>query len=251
MMPTSSLHVTGVRVDGVTMSETLEQIERFIAEGKPRRIVTVNLEYLRHARSSPGFREALKAADLAVADGMPLLWASRLFRHSLPERITGVDLTEQCARLAAEKGYRLFLLGAGPGVAQSAAQTFRRRYPKLQVVSCYTPPIGDFSPEEEERMCQAIAAARPDILLVALPTPRQELWNHANAQRWNVPVVIGVGAAFDMLSGEIARAPMWMRRCGLEWSFRLAIEPRRLWKRYLIHDTAVVLRILRSRGAPP
>jgi N-acetylglucosaminyldiphosphoundecaprenol N-acetyl-beta-D-mannosaminyltransferase len=146
MMPNFSFRVTGVRVDGVSMRQTLEHIERFIAEGRPRRVVTVNLEYLRHARSSPGFREALEAADLAVADGMPLLWASRLFRHPLPERITGVDLAEQCARLAAEKGYRLFLLGAGPGVAQSAAQTFRRRYPGLPAVGCYTPPIGEFSP---------------------------------------------------------------------------------------------------------
>lgn len=251
MMTNDSFRVTDVRIDSVSMRETLEHIERFIAEGKPRRIVTVNLEYLRHARSTPGFREALDAADLAVADGVPLLWASRLFRRPLPERIAGVDLAEQCARLAAEKGYRLFLLGAGPGVAQSAAQTFRRRFPGLQAVSCYTPPIGDFSPEDEERMRQAIAAAKPDILLVALPTPRQELWNHANAQRWNVPVVIGVGAAFDMLSGEIARAPMWMQQHGLEWAFRLAMEPRRLWKRYLLHDTAVVLRILVSRVGPP
>jgi len=251
MMPNDSFRVTDVRIDSVSMRETLEHIERFIAEGKPRRIVTVNLEYLRYARSTPGFREALDAADLAVADGMPLLWASRLFRRPLPERIAGVDLAEQCARLAAEKGYRLFLLGAGPGVAQSAAQTFRRRFPGLQAVSCYTPPIGDFSPEDEERMRRAIAAAKPDILLVALPTPRQELWNYANAQRWNVPVVIGVGAAFDMLSGEIARAPMWMQRHGLEWAFRLAMEPRRLWKRYLLHDTAVVLRILVSRVGPP
>jgi len=251
MMPKNSLRVTGVRVDSVTLRETLHHIERFIAEGKPRRIVTVNLEYLRHARSSPGFREALEAADLAVADGMPLLWASRLFRRRLPERIAGVDLAEQCARLAAEKGYRLFLLGAGPGVAQSTAKVLRERYPGLTVVGCYTPPIGDFSPEEEERIRQAIAVAKPDILLVALPTPRQELWNYANARRWNVPVVIGVGAAFDMLSGEVSRAPMWMRRRGLEWSFRLVMEPRRLWKRYLLHDTAVVLRILVSRVGPP
>lgn len=251
MMLNHSFRLTGVRVDSVSMRETLQHIERFIAEGKPRRIVTVNLDYLRYARSTPGFREALEAADLAVADGVPLLWASRLFRHPLPERIAGVDLAEQCARLAAEKGYRLFLLGAGPGVAQSTAHTLGRRYPGLSVVGSYTPPIGDFSPEEEERMREAIAVAKPDILLVALATPRQELWNHANAQRRNVPVVIGVGAAFDMLSGEVARAPMWMRRCGLEWSFRLVIEPRRLWKRYLLHDTAVVLRILVSRVGPP
>ncbi len=249
MVSDSYFDVCGVRIDGVSSRETLERIERFIADGKPHRIVTVNLDYLRHARSTPGFREALAAADLAVVDGVPLVWLSRLFRRPLPERIAGVDLAEECARLAAEKGLRLFLLGAGPGVAQAAARSLRERYRGLEA-QCYTPPVGDFSPEEEERIQGAILTARPDILLVALSTPRQELWNCTNAQRWNVPVVIGVGAAFDMLSGGVGRAPMWMRRCSLEWAFRLALEPRRLWKRYLVHDSVVVLRILVSRVSP-
>jgi len=239
----------GVRIERVDMRETLDRLAQFIRDGTPHRIVTVNLEYLRHAHSDPRFREALDAADLAVADGMPLVWASRLFRRPLTERIAGVDLADHCARLAAAKGYRLFLLGAGPDVAQSTARVLQDRYPGLVVAGAYTPPLGEFSTEEERKIDAAIAAAEPDILLVALPTPRQELWNHANVRRWNVPVVIGVGAAFDMLSGEVARAPAWMQRSGFEWLFRLVREPRRLWKRYLIHDTAVLFRILKSRVA--
>ncbi|MGD0766538.1 MAG: WecB/TagA/CpsF family glycosyltransferase [Dehalococcoidia bacterium] len=246
----SSLEVLGVRVDRVGMDETLRCIERFIEEGTPHRIATVNLEYLRHARSCPGFREALDAADLALADGVPVLWASRLLGRPLKERVAGVELAERCARLAAAKGYRVFFLGAGPGVAQSAARVLRERYPGLEVAGAYSPPMGEFSEQEELRIFEAIAAAKPDILLVALPTPRMELWNHANAERWGVPVVIGVGAAFDMLSGEVPRAPRWMQKSGSEWLFRLFMEPRRLWKRYLVHDTAVMVRILISRIAP-
>jgi N-acetylglucosaminyldiphosphoundecaprenol N-acetyl-beta-D-mannosaminyltransferase len=249
MMSTESLRLGGVRVDRMSMPETLDRVDTFIAERVPHRIVTVNLDYLRHAHSHAGFSEALEAADLAVADGMPLVWASRLFGRPLKERIAGVDLADRCARLAATKGYRLFLLGAGPGVAQSTAGVLKERYPGLAIAGTYTPPEGEFSAEEERAIEMAIRAAAPDILLVALPTPRQELWNHANSRRWNVPVVIGVGAAFDMLSGEVRRAPGWMQRSGLEWLFRLVREPRRLWKRYLVHDTAALFRILKSRIA--
>jgi N-acetylglucosaminyldiphosphoundecaprenol N-acetyl-beta-D-mannosaminyltransferase len=248
-MSTESLRLGGVRVDRVDMRETLTRIEAFIAGRAPRRIVTVNLEYVRHAHNDPQFRAALDAADLAVADGMPLVWLSRLSGRPLRERIAGVDLADRLAALASRKGYSVFFLGAGPGVAQSTARALQERYPGLRVAGTYTPPLGEFSAEEQQKIDEAIAAARPDILLVALPTPRQELWNHANARRWNVPVVIGVGAAFDMLSGGIRRAPAWMRRSGLEWLFRLVREPRRLWKRYLVHDTAALIRILKSRTA--
>ena len=249
MTPTESLRLGSVRVDRVDMRETLERVEAFIGKRIPHRIVTVNLEYVRYAHSDPRFRGALDAADLAVADGMPLVWLSRLSGRPLRERIAGVDLADRCAWLASTKGYRVFFLGAGPGVAQSTADLLRQRYPGLIAAGTYTPPLGEFSAEEERRIDEAIASARPDILLVALPTPRQELWSHANARRWNVPVVIGVGAAFDMLSGGVRRAPAWMQRSGLEWLFRLVREPRRLWKRYLVHDTAALFRILTSRVA--
>jgi N-acetylglucosaminyldiphosphoundecaprenol N-acetyl-beta-D-mannosaminyltransferase len=246
MMPTEYLRLGGVRVDRVDMRETLARIETFIEERTPHRIVTVNLEYLRHAHDLH-FQAAPNAADIACRRRLPLVWLSRLYRHPLHERIAGVDLADRCAWLASTKGYRVFLLGAGPGVAQSTASVLSERYSGLDIAGTYTPPLEEFSAEEEARIDQAIASAQPDILLVALPTPRQELWNHANARRWNVPVVIGVGAAFDMLSGEVNRAPAWMQHSGLEWLFRLVREPRRLWKRYLVHDAAVLFQVLTSR----
>lgn len=245
-MASVSVNLLGVRVDSVDLAGTLQQIERFIGDGGARRVVTVNLEYIRHAVRSKEFAAALRAADLAVADGAPLVWASRLTPHPLKERVTGVDLADECAALAASRGYRLFLLGAGKGVAQAAAEALKERHGGLTIAGAYTPPVGDFSEEEEERICSRIRAAKPHILLVALPTPRQELWNHANVLKWNVPVTIGVGAAFDMLSGRRRRAPQWMQKRGMEWLFRLLLEPGRLWKRYLIYDTAVLLRLLLS-----
>ena len=242
-----SVNVVGVRVDRVDMAEAMAQVERFVVERGPHRVVTVNLEYLRHSLRIPAFLDALTSADLAVADGAPVVWACRLFGCRLSGRVTGVDLADRCAELAAARGYGLFLLGAGPGVAESTADILRGRYPDLRIVGTYTPPLGEFSEDEEGRISERIHEARPDILLVALPTPRQELWNHQRAREWGVPVTIGVGAAFDMLSGRVPRAPRWMQRRGLEWLFRLWREPRRLWKRYLIHDLLVLVRVLLSR----
>jgi N-acetylglucosaminyldiphosphoundecaprenol N-acetyl-beta-D-mannosaminyltransferase len=241
-----SLVVLGVRIDRVNMAQALTRIERFIEEGDSHRVVTVNLDTLRHSQRAQQFQEALNSADLAVADGAPLLWASRLFGKPLSERVTGVDMAERCAELAAAKGYRLFLLGAAPGVAQATARILTQKYPGLPVVETYTPPLGEFPPEEEERIAERLRRARPDVLLVALSTPRLELWNHRHAGEWGVPVTIGVGAAFDMLSGRVRRAPRWMQRAGLEWLFRLWLEPRRLWRRYLLHDLPVLAQLIRS-----
>ena len=242
-----TVNIRGVLIDRVDMGEALSRVDDFVRDGRPHRVVTVNLEYLRHSRKNERFRDALSSADLAVADGAPLVWASRLFGRPLPERVTGVDLADRCAELAAARGHRLFLLGAGPGVAEAAAQVLKERYPGLCIADTYTPPFGDFSDEEEQRIHEHIREASPDILLVGLPTPRQELWNHGHADDWGVPVTIGVGAAFDMISGVVPRAPRWMRRVGLEWLFRLIKEPGRLWKRYLLHDSVELARLLACR----
>lgn len=241
-----SLTVLGVRIDRVSMAQASAQIERFVSQGGAHRIVTVNLDYLRHSRRDQRFLDALNSADLAVADGAPLVWASRLLGRPVPERVTGVDMAERCAELAAERGYGLFLLGAAPGVAEATARVFEQRYPGVRVVDTYSPPFGELSREEEEGIVERIRRAKPDILLVALPTPQQELWNHGRVARWKVPVTIGVGAAFDMLSGRVPRAPLWMQRSGLEWLFRLWVEPRRLWKRYLLHDLPVLIQVVGS-----
>ncbi len=236
----------GVRIACVDMAQALTRIERFIEEGGSHRVVSVNLDTLRHSQRDQRFQEALNSADLAVADGAPLVWVSRLFGQPLPERVAGVDMADRCAELAAAKGYGLFLLGAAPGVAQATARALAEKYPGLRIVGTYTPPFGEWSAEEEGYIGERIRRARPDILLVALSTPRLELWNHRHAGEWGVPVTFGVGAAFDMLSSGVRRAPVWMQRSGLEWLFRLWQEPARLWRRYLLHDVPVLVQLIRS-----
>lgn len=242
----SSLAMLGVRIACVDMAEALTRIERFIEDGGSHRVVSVNLDILRHSQRDRRFQEALNSADLALVDGAPLVWVSRLFGQPLPERLAGVDMADRCAELAAAKGYGLFLLGAAPGVAEATAWALTQKYPGLRIVDTYAPPFGDWSPEEERRIGERIRRARPDILLVALSSPRLELWNHRHAGEWGVPVTFGVGAAFDMLSNGVRRAPVWMQGSGLEWLFRLWQEPRRLWRRYLLHDLPVFLQLVRS-----
>lgn len=239
-----SCQILDVRVHRVTLTAVCEQMEAFIRSGRPHQIVTVNMDFLRLARQDPDFRAVVNAADLVVPDGVPVLWAARLLRRPLGERVTGVDLVEQGAALAAARGYRLFLLGAAPGVADAAAAALVRRHPHLRIAGTYAPPIGPFTAEEDARMVAAVRAARPHLLFVAFGAPRQELWIRAHLEELAVPVCVGVGGTFNFLSGAIPRAPVWMRRAGLEWAHRLAQEPGRLWRRYLVHDLPLFLRLV-------
>lgn len=234
----------GVEIDRVTVAEATALIDGFISIGVPRRVVTVNLDYLRLACQDETIRETLNTAHLAVADGMPLLWASRLLANPLPERVCGIDLSNRCAQLASAKGYSLFLLGAAPGVAQAAAQALQIQYPRLHIAGTYAPPMGPFGAEEERKIAEKITAASPQLLLVALGSPRQDLWLRQQLPVLGVPVAMGVGCTFDTLSGLLPRAPHWMQRYGLEWLYRLRQQPGHLWKRYLIHDMPVLLRLL-------
>lgn len=239
-----AIPVAGIAFAPLTRAEALERIERYVQEGRPRQIVTANLDFARLFRRDPDFRAAIAAADLVVADGMPIVWLARLRGTPLPERISGIDLMDGCAALAARKGYGIFLLGAGPGIAPRAAAALQRRYPGLRVAGALTPPLGAFSPEIDAALVETVRAAAPEMLFVALGAPRQELWLRAHLAELGVPVCIGVGCAFDVLSGRRSRAPRWMQRSGLEWAFRLAQEPRRLWRRYLLGDLPLFARVL-------
>ena len=219
----------GVGVDRVTIEQAVRRIDTFVRTTRPHHIVTVNPEFIMQARGDRHFRRVLNQADLAVADGIGVVWAARILGDRLPERVGGIDLVERLAQQAADRGYRLFLLGAAPGVASTAAQVLRRRHPRLCVASTYA---GSPQPAEEEQICALIRAARPHLLLVAFGAPAQDLWIARNLPRLDVPVAIGVGGAFDFLAGRVPRAPLLLQRCGLEWLFRLARQPWR-WRRML------------------
>lgn len=232
------LVVLGVPIDNLTMEEALERCDAFITagrtSGRTHQIATINANFVVNSLLDPELRRILQEADMTTADGMPLVWASRLLGGPLPGRVTGIDLVPMLAARAVERGYSIFFLGAREGVAARAAEMLQQRHPGLKVAGVYSPPPASVL-EMDRTAVERVRAARPDILLVAFGNPKQEKWIRMYAPELQVPVCIGVGGALDMIAGTTRRAPVWMQQRGLEWIYRLAQEPRRLFKRYL-HD---------------
>ena len=229
-LPASSpVRILGVRVDGVTYADLLVHIAAFIAEGTPHQIATVNPEFVMEARRNPAFAAVLAQTDLCLADGVGLLWAARRLGQPLPERVTGSDSVPLIAQHAAERGWRLYLLGAGPGVALRTSEILQGRSPGLRVVGAYGGTPAD---EDAEAVITGIREAQPDILFVAYGAPKQDLWISQHRQALGVPVMMGVGGSFDFIAGVQRRAPRWVQRLNLEWFFRLVTQPWR-WRRQL------------------
>ncbi|HEY8283974.1 MAG TPA: WecB/TagA/CpsF family glycosyltransferase [Chloroflexota bacterium] len=237
-------------IDCVDADQAVAQIDAFVQSKRPHHVVTANVDFLRLASRDAGFQGIVNDADLVLADGMPLVWASRRRSTPLPCRVTGVDMIMACAQLAAKRGYSIFLLGAAPGVAYDTAEVLQQRFPGLRIVGTYSPPNAEMADHDDDVCVRMVRAARPDMLFVAFGAPKQEHWIRAHQAVLNVPVCMGVGGSFDMLAGNVRRAPVWIQRHGLEWLYRLAQEPRRLWKRYIVHDLPVFARLmLQSRDA--
>jgi len=243
MVKRDQVVILGVPVDNITEEEALAKLEAFIENGRPHQVVTVNPEFVVAAQSDAKFFQVLKGADLSLPDGVGLLWAARFLGTPLSERLAGVDTVRRIAGLAAERGYRLFLLGAAEGVAEATAMRLEEENPGLKVAGTYA---GSPDPQEEEEIVEMVRAARPHALLVAYGAPQQDLWIHRNLGRLGVPVVMGVGGAFDFISGKAKRAPGWMQRLGLEWLHRLLHQPWR-WRRMLALPKFVWLVLTSSR----
>jgi len=225
-----AIDVLGTRVHDVTMAEALEICRAAIASGKPHQIVTPNAEFVMAARRDSGFRARLNAATLAIPDGAGLLLAGRILGTPLREQVTGTDLADRIAGLCAREGWRIFLLGAAPGVAETAAKRLVERHPGLEVAGTYS---GSAEPTADpDTRARLRAADRIDVLLVAFGAPRQEEWLARNQAALGIPLAIGVGGAFDFFSGQVHRAPGWLRRAGFDWLFRLVLQPWR-WRRQL------------------
>lgn len=235
-------------IHNVSVAETLDIVDGFIADGTPRVIVTANVDHLMLLRKDAAFREAYGRADLVTCDSMPLKWALAFLGTPVKERVAGADLFGALAKRAATAGHRFFYLGAAPGVARKAAEALTVRYPGLNVVGTYSPPVTPwYELARDEVTLTRIREARPDVLFVAFGAPKQEMWLDAVRDRLGVPVGIGVGAAFDFAAGTVKRAPRWMQRGGLEWLFRLSQEPRRLWRRYLFVDSRFACYVVKEK----
>lgn len=228
----NTVGIAGIPVDNLDRNGVVARLEQFIQEQRFHQVATANTDFLINARYDPELRQILRQCDLVMPDGMPLVWASRLLKTPLPERVTGADIVTDLADLAARKGYTIYMLGGRPEVAQRARQRLEAAYPGLQIVGCVSPPLSPLMAMESDRLLDDIARTRPDILLVAFGNPKQEKWVSLHRDRLVVPVCIGIGGTFDFLAGETTRAPHWMQRSGLEWLYRLSQEPKRLWKRY-------------------
>lgn len=236
----------GVEFDRLTMGQAVDRLLRWIAEDEfpCRYVVTPNVDHVVKLQSIAIFRAAYDSADMVVVDGKPVLLASRLLGKPLPEVVPGSDLCPALFEAANRgNGLRVFLLGAADGVAERAAAAIASRWPKVDVCGIYSPPMG-FSAEAPSNAAalERINAAKPDVLIIGLGAPKQEIWVHAVRNVLEVKIALCVGATIDFLAGEKARAPAWVRRIGMEWLHRALSEPKRLLGRYL-HDAWVFPRL--------
>lgn len=223
------LRVLGVRVDRVTEADLLALVARWVEDGSPRQIVTINPEFVMRARADARFASVLESADLATPDGVGVIWAARRQGIRIAQRVGGADVALPLARQCAQLGHRLFLLGAAEGVAAKAARRLQRQVPSLLIAGAHA---GSPDPRDDAEITALIRAARPDVLLVAYGAPAQDLWIARNKERLGVPVSMGVGGTLDYLAGVRRRAPALLRRLWLDWAFRLAMQPWR-WRRML------------------
>lgn len=227
--PVRRVRILGVDIDDVTMDETIALLTAMAESGRPNHVLTVNPEFVMIAERDQEFRAVIQAADLCVPDGIGIILASALLGRRLRERVTGVDTVLRMARVCRDRGLRLFLLGAAPGIAERTADILRRDNPGLQIAGTFA---GSPKPEDEAEICALIAAARPHVLFVAYGPPKQDLWIARTRDRLKIPLAMGVGGTFDFITGVAQRAPVWMQRIGLEWLHRLIREPWR-WRRML------------------
>ena len=230
--------IDGLGFDDVTMAEaTARIVELARLRDRPRYVCTGNLDHLAIAAEDPEFKAAYDNADLVVADGAPVVWLSKLGGTPLKERVAGSDLFWTLGEASAAEGVTLFFLGGMNGAADAAKAELERRYPGTKIIGTYCPPFETFNTQEEQdRIRDEVQAKKPDILLVAFGAPKQEKWIAKNCERLGVPISIGVGGSFEMASGMLKRAPKWMQRAGLEWAYRFAQQPRRLFDRYIVRD---------------
>jgi N-acetylglucosaminyldiphosphoundecaprenol N-acetyl-beta-D-mannosaminyltransferase len=235
----------GTHAHAIGRRQTTEVLSGFLRDRKPRHIVTINVDFLHQANSSPAFKQLLNGADLALLDGKPLVWAARYLGFSHSERVTGPDLIDACAELSSTEGHRIFFLGGADGVAAEAKTLIEQRYPGVVICGAYSPPPADYPlPREiDDEIVMRIRDAQPDILFVAFGCPKQELWIRDHADQLGVTIAAGIGGSFNFITGSTPRAPRLMQNMGLEWVYRLYLEPKRLWRRYLCADLPLVLKL--------
>jgi N-acetylglucosaminyldiphosphoundecaprenol N-acetyl-beta-D-mannosaminyltransferase len=233
---TQRFNLLGVRVNACDLLSAVAELEQAIAARRAAYVSTCPVYTLMQGHERTDVRAALNGAGWVVPDGMPVVWALRLLGAPGVGRVYGPDLMNALSAVCAARGWAQYYLGGAPGVADALARVMQQRFPGLPVAGTFCPPFRDLTPAEEEAMLQGINTSGAQVVWVGLGSPKQDMWMAGCRARLTPPVLIGVGAAFDFHTGRQPQAPRWMQRSGLEWLFRLAAEPRRLWRRYFIYN---------------
>lgn len=250
-MTLKAVDIIGAPVSNLSFEEAIETIESFVTSGRSHYVCFSNVHTVMTCTRDLELLQATTTADLALPDGTPLMWALNLLGHPQPSRVYGPDAMLALCERSVDKGYSHFFYGGAEGVPEVMSERLQARFPGLRIAGCYSPPFRPLSQEEDGRVVEAINKSEADFLWVGLGAPKQEKWMLKHQGQIKVPVMLGVGAAFDFHSGKVRQAPGWMQQTGLEWLFRLAAEPRRLWKRYLYNNPAFVFLFARQLLTQP
>jgi N-acetylglucosaminyldiphosphoundecaprenol N-acetyl-beta-D-mannosaminyltransferase len=245
-VPIAKVGILGVPIAAVNMAQAVAQVEDWIREGVRTFVTVTGVHGIMESQQDEQLKAIHRAAGMCVPDGMPTVWLGRLAGHRRMRRVYGPTLMLQLMRVSAHRGYTHFFYGGGRGVPEELRDRLVARYPGLRVVGTLSPPFRPMTASEEKALEELIGRLAPDILWVGLSTPKQERWMAAHVGKLNAKVMIGVGAAFDFITGRLPQAPAWMQQAGLEWLFRLGVEPRRLWRRYLCNNPRFVWRAVQE-----
>jgi N-acetylglucosaminyldiphosphoundecaprenol N-acetyl-beta-D-mannosaminyltransferase len=238
--------VLGIKVSEITINGACVMMKEWINQNTPNYVCVTGVHGVMESQQDSNLRDIHNTAGLVVPDGRPLSWIANLLGYREAERVYGPDLMLAMCKISAEKGYTNYLYGAAPGIAERLKARLIQCFPQLKIVGTYSPPYRGLTAEEEQRLIEEFDRLSPDILWVGLSTPKQEYWMKRYISKLNTRVMVGVGAAFDFISGAKRQAPKWMQKIGMEWLFRLIMEPRRLWKRYLLGNTLFLYLIIKE-----
>jgi N-acetylglucosaminyldiphosphoundecaprenol N-acetyl-beta-D-mannosaminyltransferase len=240
----SRINICNIPVDVLTMQETIAIIDKAITERKPVHHVVINAAKVVNAQKDEALRESIVNCDIINADGQAIVWASRFLNRPLPERVAGIDVMENLVKLAAEKKYRIFFLGAKDQVVKDVVEVYSKKYGE-GIIAGYR--NGYFTKEEEQQVATQIAGSGASILFVAMSSPKKEIFLNTYKDLIQTPFIMGVGGSFDVISGLVKRAPGWMQKWGLEWFYRVIQEPRRMWKRYLFGNSEFIYLVFKEK----
>jgi N-acetylglucosaminyldiphosphoundecaprenol N-acetyl-beta-D-mannosaminyltransferase len=244
----SKVNILGVQVSSITNANLLDAFSEAIAKKQFTQVAITPVNSIVAALKDEKVKEVYNASEYVLCDGMPVKWAASLLGTPIKERITGLDLLPDLIDLVAHKNFTVFLLGASPGVGEKLKQVILAKYPNIQIVGIYVPPfMKTFTAEENQKMVDAVNAVKPDIVLVSLTAPKQDLWIAQNRDVLKTFVCIGIGGAFEVMAGLAKRAPKWMHGAGLEWFYRFIQEPKRMFRRYFIEAPIFIPLVIKQR----